>query len=237
MMSWMFETVVTCMPDFQLPMHRHENARIILITAGEISETDILGRRRYCAGDFIFRPPYYLHGNGPGDGDAEYMRLPVSNAALRSYTAQYGWRSGRGRIDLREWRRHRMSGDDLLSQVTACKAADLAEHQSDVDLHSLAGELREQPATGSILMRRAETMGMAPYQLTRRFARAFGLTPRAFGREARLYRALQRLANETPSLAQIAAECGYADQSHFTRDVSGATNKTPSQIVREFCFS
>lgn len=235
----MNEVVVTSALDFEIPMHRHDDARVILVTSGEISEMDILGARRYCAGEFIFRPPYYLHGNGACDLDAEYVRLRISQSALKSFTKTSGWRSGRGCVQLTKWSVARLcsdqfGGDMLLRSTKACEPSGYSGRRQGAALHALANDLRSGSGAGLQLTWRAKKMGVEPYQLTRQFVREFGLTPSAFGREARLYRALQLLMNDGTPLSQVAAICGYADQSHFTRDVAGATNRTPSQIVREF---
>lgn len=235
----MNDVFVTCAPEFYLPMHRHDSARIVLVTSGEITETDILGERRYCAGEFIFRPPYYLHGNEVCDLDAEYVRLSVSHSALKSFTRKSGWRSGRGRINLSEWSvahlgNVRFGGDLLLASATACEASTDFRRRKGAALHMLANDLRNGSGAELQLTRRAAEMGLQPYQLTRRFTREFGLTPSAFGREARLYRALQLLIADGPPLAQVAAICGYSDQSHFTRDVAGATERTPTRLISEF---
>ncbi len=235
----MNDVVVTRAPDFHLPMHRHDSARTVLVTSGEITETDILGERRYGVGEFIFRPPYYLHGNNVCDLDAKYVRLSVSRSALKTFTKKNGWRSGRGRVDLSEWSVARLcnvrfGGDLLLASTTACEASTDFCRRKGAGLHMLANELRSGSGAELQLTRRAEKLGMEPYQLTRRFTREFGLTPSAYGREARLYRALRLLIGGGRALAQVAAICGYSDQSHLTRDVAAATDRTPSQLVHEF---
>jgi AraC-like DNA-binding protein len=41
-------------------------------------------------------------------------------------------------------------------------------------------------------------------------------------------------ASEPVSLADIAAQAGYADQAHLSRDCKAVTGRTPSEFVREF---
>ena len=40
-------------------------------------------------------------------------------------------------------------------------------------------------------------------------------------------------SGRTPLLAAIAADCGYADQSHLSRDVSELLGRSPSAWVAE----
>ena len=66
-------------------------------------------------------------------------------------------------------------------------------------------------------------------QLERRFTRNFGLSPKEWLRVKRFEGSLVKLANDKESLANVAADAGYADQSHMTRDYRRATGFTPSQ--------
>lgn len=54
-------------------------------------------------------------------------------------------------------------------------------------------------------------------QLERRFTRAIGMTPKKFARLARFHQLLGRLG-ESSSVADLAASCGYYDQSHLLKD-------------------
>lgn len=57
---------------------------------------------------------------------------------------------------------------------------------------------------------------MSRFQLVRGFARSFGLTPHAYIVQRRLDAARRLIAAGT-GLADAASDCGFADQSHFTR--------------------
>jgi AraC-like DNA-binding protein len=65
--------------------------------------------------------------------------------------------------------------------------------------------------------------------LVEKFRTEIGLTPKTIGRMARFNRAL-RLARlrSIGSWAGIAAECGYADQSHLVREFSEFAGETPT---------
>jgi AraC-like DNA-binding protein len=81
--------------------------------------------------------------------------------------------------------------------------------------------------------------GLSKFQLLRRFEKAFGLTPHAWLLQQRAERA-RGLIRSGAGLAQVAAACGFADQSHMTRLFARqfgftpgawqqAMNKTPLQ--------
>lgn len=62
-----------------------------------------------------------------------------------------------------------------------------------------------------------ERLALSERQLRRRFEAAVGYSPRTLARVLRLQRFL-RLAGRGGDLARLAAEAGYADQPHLTRE-------------------
>lgn len=68
--------------------------------------------------------------------------------------------------------------------------------------------------------------------LQRLTVRRLGLSPAWLVRRRRLHEASARLRWGSESLAEIAAELGYADQAHFSRDIRTVTGMTPRQIMR-----
>ncbi|MGW2345006.1 helix-turn-helix domain-containing protein [Streptomyces sp. NPDC001661] len=79
--------------------------------------------------------------------------------------------------------------------------------------------------------RLARETGWSRKRLWSRFRDQVGLTPQHAARLVRFDRAAHRLAaGEPPS--RVAAESGYADQSHLHRDVRAFTGATPSAVAR-----
>jgi AraC-like DNA-binding protein len=62
----------------------------------------------------------------------------------------------------------------------------------------------------------AEQCDLSPYQLLRQFRQQYGITPHAYWSQHRLQMARRLLLGNAP-LADIAQQCGFADQSHLTR--------------------
>jgi AraC-like DNA-binding protein len=77
----------------------------------------------------------------------------------------------------------------------------------------------------------AIAVGLSRYHLTRAFSAEFGVTPHAYVLQLRLAKAKDLLARDVP-LRQIAAETGFADQSHFTRHFRKSYGVTPVQYLR-----
>ncbi|MGH9040297.1 MAG: helix-turn-helix domain-containing protein, partial [Acidimicrobiia bacterium] len=79
----------------------------------------------------------------------------------------------------------------------------------------------------------AESLGVSERQLHRRCTAAVGYGPKTLARVLRFRRFLA-LASRHPGagLAGLAAEAGYADQAHLTRECGRLGGTTPARIVR-----
>ncbi|MGW5640373.1 helix-turn-helix domain-containing protein [Streptomyces sp. NPDC003832] len=79
----------------------------------------------------------------------------------------------------------------------------------------------------------AEESGWSRQHLTRRFRGEFGLSPKLAARVVRFERAQRMLRHAPPfvSVAQVAAACGYYDQSHLTRDFVALAGCTPTMLL------
>ena len=80
----------------------------------------------------------------------------------------------------------------------------------------------------------ADTVGLSERQLNRRCHEAFGYGPKLLARILRFQRFLS-LAHSPKArpLAQLAADAGYADQAHLSREVKDLAGLTPAQLLAE----
>ncbi|HEY4104604.1 MAG TPA: AraC family transcriptional regulator [Polyangiaceae bacterium] len=76
----------------------------------------------------------------------------------------------------------------------------------------------------------AATAGLSKFQALRAFRRRYGLTPHAYQMCVRVKRVTQLLLSGS-SLAEAAAECGFADQSHMNRHFKRILRVTPRQYL------
>lgn len=74
----------------------------------------------------------------------------------------------------------------------------------------------------------AAAAGVAPLYLIRAFRQATGLPPHAWQGQRRLRHA-QGLLRQGLPIADVAIDCGFADQSHFTRAFKRLTGVTPGR--------
>jgi AraC-like DNA-binding protein len=80
--------------------------------------------------------------------------------------------------------------------------------------------------------RLAQSHGVSYKRLERVFARDVGLSPKHFARVARVQRALELATRRRgTTLAGLAAESGYADQAHLSREFSRLIGVTPRAFL------
>lgn len=97
-------------------------------------------------------------------------------------------------------------------------------------------DLVERIAADSTMVRVTDVVaasGREMRSLQRTFRLHIGLSPKAVLRRYRLHEAAERLREEVPpSLVELAASLGYADQAHFTRDFKRTVGRTPGDFAR-----
>ncbi len=68
----------------------------------------------------------------------------------------------------------------------------------------------------------------------RKFKACFNMTPKEYIRHLRVQEACHKIVQTTLSLAEISYECGFADQSHFSREFSKIMKEAPSKYRDRF---
>jgi AraC-like DNA-binding protein len=89
-------------------------------------------------------------------------------------------------------------------------------------------EFHRGPTLGEI----AKQVHLSPFHFHRRFAELLGLTPKHYLLECQITEAKVQLLARKKELAQIATDCGFAHQSHFTSRFKQATGLTPTRWRR-----
>jgi transcriptional regulator GlxA family with amidase domain len=76
----------------------------------------------------------------------------------------------------------------------------------------------------------AQRINISHRQLSRVFEDEFAMSPQEFSRLFRLKYGLWLLLNSTRSITDIAAECGFTDVSHFSREFRRTFSRPPSSV-------
>jgi AraC-like DNA-binding protein len=120
---------------------------------------------------------------------------------------------------------------DRLEELVASRARD-----AGADALVLAAT-RRLGFPGSRVEWLSNALGISERQLRRRFHGAVGYGPKTLDRVLRFRRFVSRVpavASGEEDLARLAAELGYADQSHLTRDCRRLSGMTPGLLVERW---
>jgi AraC-like DNA-binding protein len=111
----------------------------------------------------------------------------------------------------------------LLEQRPSPSGCTLTPRQERAAKDALVADLSSEP----VMTRVALACGLSVSRFVRAFRNTTGMPPHRWLRSYRVERGKDLLLNSTLALGQIAYECGFADQSHFTRVFSTAVGTTP----------
>jgi AraC-like DNA-binding protein len=102
--------------------------------------------------------------------------------------------------------------------------------ETDDELMNRAADwLRNKAYTRFSMRQLSEFLNLSPVQLTRRFQRAFHMTPTDFVRMLRIRKAAWLLLDTELTLDQIAERCGYENGFYLSRVFRRSMNMSPSQ--------
>jgi AraC-like DNA-binding protein len=110
-----------------------------------------------------------------------------------------------------------------------------ADFQADNEVSRLIPAMRfmeENFSRGPTLNEISRTAHLSPFHFHRRFTELLGVTPKHFMLDCQIAKAKRELLAREKELAQIAADCGFAHQSHFTSRFKQATGLTPTRWRR-----
>jgi AraC-like DNA-binding protein len=125
------------------------------------------------------------------------------------------------------------------ADVVAAMATELVERRRSNEVHRdpaarVAERIRDclhEDRVGIDLTALSKETGLSRFQVLRTFKRRFGLPPHAYQLVVRVARAKRLLATGLAP-ADVAAECGFVDQSHFTRHFRRLLGVTPMAYVK-----
>jgi AraC-like DNA-binding protein len=173
-------------------------------------------------GALLLHPRFHAHGNRFGGHGARVFNLALHPAIApqKLVTLQVP--------DLHDARRIFALGDAaaLAALVAASPTLALEPVPWQTALVSALGDSDEPIA------RIAARLGVSSAHASRAILRAYGMGPQALRRELRWRRALALLHGDAP-LAEVAAQAGFADQSHFARTTLACSGLTPARLRRQ----
>jgi AraC-like DNA-binding protein len=118
--------------------------------------------------------------------------------------------------------------------ILQCGLANLV-HRADRPPHTVVNAVRHIRHTGGAASvdHLARAAGITARSLERQFERWVGLSPKRYARVVRFHRAAGALiATPDVPVAALAADHGYCDQAHLTRDFTAFTGWAPRAFLR-----
>ena len=103
-----------------------------------------------------------------------------------------------------------------------------AREASDGRLVELKASILDKPENMYLIEEMAADAGISPFQLIRKFKKAFGLTPHQFQIQCKVRKA-QKLLEEEKSVCEVTYDAGFCDQSHLDRCFQKLVGMTPKE--------
>jgi AraC-like DNA-binding protein len=242
---------------FEFKPHFHSWFTIALIRKGQSSFT--IGRNNVAArpGEIQLVHPYQVHYGGSKEGfeydvvcpSVELMSCAAQLCRREAYFPYFGFSllppSDIATLLFAAVDRRRTAGaskaapsDAALEQViidvfrahgaeVRKTSISLAEHRA---IRNACERLQRFYETPVALATLASDVNMSRFHFCRLFRRVTGLTPGAFLRQVRLARACELVKDGMP-LVRVAAEVGFADQAHLTKEFKKVYGYTPGLLA------
>lgn len=204
-----------------LRTHRHGGAYAALVVEGSHVETSADGPIESAPGTLILHPRYHAHGNRFGRLGARVINLElpesIEPSSLQALRVEHIGEA----LDV--FRRAPEQLGTLIVTATHAMPTPLLDWQPE-----FLGALMRSELTIEQIARQA---GVSIEHASRSFQKSHGMSPQNLRRELRCRRALILLSGNT-TLADVAADSGFADQSHLTRTVRAVTGLPPARLRR-----
>lgn len=232
----------------RLPRHTHELAYFCLLLGGDYTEQ--LGGRRvtYRPLSVMFHPPATTHRDEVGRRGGRFFNVEIEPALvgrLRECGARVpeAFADARGGelawLAARLYREYRagdasspLAAEGLVLEMLAEAARpDSREEKRPPAWLARAVELLEAEFRRPLTIAEvAARVGVHPFHLSRVFRRFRRETVGECVERLRVAHACRLLSETETTLARVALEAGFSDQSHLTRVVRRATGTTPARL-------
>jgi AraC-like DNA-binding protein len=232
--------------------HTHDGYGIGRVVSGAQRSWSGRGSVEAGPGDVITVNPQEVHDGAPIGGERVWRMLYFAPEAIAAMVMDFGDGTTpdfefndpviRGHV-------HAEAFEAAYAALTGPRAnAALAEERLILLLAGLIPSMRRDRSADSLGVARAKARidddpaaahalsdlacvaGISRFQAVRGFAKLTGLTPHAYVVQRRLDAAREMIGSGS-ALADAAAACGFADQSHFTRTVVRRYGLTPGMYA------
>ncbi len=229
----------------KVPRHQHELAYVMVVLQGDYLEGDQGKLEELRPFTASFNAPGVQHSSVIGPAGVSFFTIELRDGLLKQMDLSLPRRAFDGGAGAMLWPALRLYSAFRIQTVDALI---LESHVLEL-LGAIAGpaavEKSAPPWLGRVKERMREEFrdnlrmrdlagdaGVHPVHLARVFRAQERRTPGDYLQQLRVRAACHLLRDQEYPLAIIAAECGFADQSHFTRVFRKFTETTPAQFRR-----
>lgn len=236
----------------ELPKHTHESAFFSLTLSGGYVESHARNDLDYGVSSVSFHPAHEEHsvtiGTAPvrclnvevGDPWLERLREvdPRAPGLIRVDGGPLVWLATRLHQEFSAWSFVTpLMAEALVLEMLAVSAtlrSEEKERRKPRWMWQVEQILRAEYCQSLNVMDLAKRAGVHPVHLSRTWRRFLGCSVGHTLHEIRIAAACRRLATDAPSLAALALEVGFSDQTHFSRVFKQLTGLTPGAYRAAF---
>jgi AraC family transcriptional regulator len=230
-----------------LPSHCHANSYLTLVLSGTYRENSAHNEFRWQQGALHFLPEGERHDN-QFDTAVRMLRVKIEPVAILKLREDHARSLSEPREitgPLSAWLANRMIREFMAQDDIAMVAMEgvllemLAESvRSSDETHGASAPawlrrvrelLQDSYLQSPSLTALAGIAGVHPVHLSREFHKHFHMTIGEYVRTRRIEQASELLSHSELSLAEIASNCGFSDQSHFCALFKKHSGMTPAK--------
>ncbi|MBL8227114.1 MAG: helix-turn-helix transcriptional regulator [Bryobacterales bacterium] len=223
----------------KVPSHTHERGYLNLVLTGHYREQTRLRKIEYQPFTLVSHPAHFEHRDEIGDGGAQFFIVEFRGDWLDRRQAQFDIQGGEA-----VWAALRLACRvhdgplaaeagvaELLGALNGGRWT--AEKREPRWLTAVEDRLREEFLSPPALEILSGDAGVHPVHLSRTYRKFRGEGAGDFVRRLRVIEGARRIATGGQKLVDIAAELGFADQSHFARSFKQVTGVTAGEFQRQ----
>ena len=228
-------------PHSGVPRHFHENAVLSLVVEGAAHERIGNIEHELRPASLLYKPAGEVHTHEYGVHGTRIVAVEIPSVLALEWMGNDAGQVHTLRVPghpaLTRLRTELRSHDDLSAYAMQSAVLELlttvlrAQRQSEIDTvvaSRTRDYLHDTSAAEFKLENLALEMDVSARRLDTCFRRVYGCSLAQYGRDVRFNRAVDLLSRANTTIAAVAAEVGYCDQAHMSRDFVQRTGMPPS---------